>query len=328
MGSLLSSMLVFDTHPSPDSFMLGVLIKCYLWNHLFHQVVSLYHSHIHMGNFIFVYPYVLRAVSGVGDLVTGRKVHGTVIKSGLESDAVIGTSLLCMYGVYCLGDAQKVFDEMPEGDLVSWSSVICCYVENGRPSEGLEMFRKMLSKQIRPDKITLLSVAEGCARVGCLRLVKSIQGYAIRSEMVGDSSLSNALIIMYGQYGHLRRAEGLFKFLTDRSTACWTSMVSSYNRNECFREALASFIQMQESQVEPNAVTMINALYSCARLGRLKEGKSVHCFILRKAKDLGDLDIGPALVEFYVACWEPSSCHKLLYITENSVIEHTYIVLC
>ncbi|RYR25870.1 hypothetical protein HN51_047626 [Arachis hypogaea] len=96
-------------------------------------------------------------------------------------------------------------------------------------------------------------------------------------------------------------------------------MVSSYNRNECFREALASFIQMQESQVEPNAVTMINALYSCARLGRLKEGKSVHCFILRKAMDLGDLDLGPALVEFYVAFWEPSSCHKLLNITENIV---------
>ncbi|QHO23983.1 Putative pentatricopeptide repeat-containing protein [Arachis hypogaea] len=174
-----------------------------------------------MGNFIFVYPSVLRAVSGVGDLVTGRKVHGMVIKSGLESDAVIRTSLLCMYGeLYCLGDAQKV------------------------PSEGLEMFHRMLSKQIRPDKITLLSVAEGCARVGCLRL---------------------------------------------------------------------------ESQVEPNAVTMINALYSCARLGRLKEGKSVHCFILRKAMDLGDLDLGPALVEFYVAFWEPSSCHKLLNITENIV---------
>ncbi|KAL4345497.1 hypothetical protein AHAS_Ahas11G0284300 [Arachis hypogaea] len=320
MGSLHSSRLVFDTHPSPDSFMLGVLIKCYLWNHLFHQVVSLYHSHIHMGSFVFVYPSVLKAVSGVGDLVTGRKVHGTVIKSGLEADAVIGTSLLGMYGeLCCLDDAQKVFDEMPQRDLVSWSSVISCYVENGRPSEGLKMFRRMVSEQISPDKITLLSVAEGCAKVGCLRLVKSIHGYAIRSDMVGDASLSNALIIMYGQCGHLQRAEGLFKFLADRSTACWTSMISSYNRNECFREALASFIRMQESQVEPNAVTMINALYPCARLGRLKEGKSVHCFILRKAMDLGDLDLGPPLVEFYAACWEPSSCHKLLYITENIV---------
>ncbi|MED6111562.1 hypothetical protein PIB30_053328 [Stylosanthes scabra] len=302
MGSLHSSRLVFDTHPSPDSFMLGVLIKCYLWNHLFHQVVSLYHNHIHMGSFVFVYPSVLRAVTGVGDLVTGRKVHGTVIKSGLESDVVIGTSLLGMYGeLCCLVDAQKVFDEMPDRDLVSWSSVISCYVENGRPREGLEMFRQMISEQIRPDKITLLSVADGCARVGCPKLLKSIHGYAIRSDMVGDASLSNALIIMYGQCGHLRRAEGLFEFLTDRSTACWTSMVSSYNRNGCFREALESFIRMQESRVEPNAVTMINALYSCARLCRLKEGKSVHCFILRKAMDAGDLDLGPALMEFYAA---------------------------
>ncbi|MED6183460.1 hypothetical protein PIB30_038062 [Stylosanthes scabra] len=109
----------------------------------------------------------------------------------------------------------------------------------------------------------------------------------------------------------------LFEFLTDRSTACWTSMVSSYNRNGLFREALDSFIRMQESRVEPNAVTMINALYSCARLCRLKEGKLVHCFILRKSMHAGDLDLGPALVEFYAACWKLSSCHKLLYISGN-----------
>ncbi|MED6183461.1 hypothetical protein PIB30_038063 [Stylosanthes scabra] len=74
-----------------------------------------------MGTFVFVYPSVLRAV-------TRRK---------------------------------KMFDEMPNRDLVSWSSVISCYVENGRPGEGMEMFRQMITERIRPDVITLLSVADG-----------------------------------------------------------------------------------------------------------------------------------------------------------------------
>ncbi|XP_004490134.1 putative pentatricopeptide repeat-containing protein At1g69350, mitochondrial [Cicer arietinum] len=323
MGSLQSSRLVFYSYPSPDSFMFGVLIKCYLWNHFFDQVVSLYNHHFHTGshftqNCRFIYPSVLKAASAVGDLVLGRKLHGRIVKSGFCSDSVIGTSLLAMYGeLCCLSDARKVFDEMFQRDLVSWSSIVSCYVENGVPREGLEMFHLMVSEGIRPDSVTLLSVAEACGKIGCLRLAELVHGYVIREGMVGDGSLCNSLIVMYSQCGYLCKAKRLFEYLDDRSTSCWTSMISSYNQNECFEEALDAFIQMQDSEVEPNEVTMISVLYSCARLGWLKEGKSVHCFVLRKAMDAADLDLGPALIDFYAACWKTTSCEKLLYSIQN-----------
>ncbi|KAK7309835.1 hypothetical protein RJT34_06894 [Clitoria ternatea] len=324
MGSLQSSRLVFDTHPSPDSFMFGVLIKCYLWNHYFHHVLSLYHHHTQMGshltqNCTFLYPSVLRAASGAADLVMGRKLHGRIVKSGFDTDHVIGTSLLSMYGESCcLVDARKVFDEMCDRDLVSWSSIISCYVENGNLREGLEMFLWMLSEGIRPDSVTLLSLAGACAKVGCLRLAKSVHGYVIRKGMVGDASLSSSLIVMYSQCGSLCEAKGVFESLVDRSTACWTSMISVYNQNGLFGEAIDCFVQMLESEVEPNAVTMISVLNCCARLGWLKEGKLVHCVILRKEMDAGDLDLGPALMDFYAACWKTSSCEKLLCLTGSS----------
>ncbi|XP_057448153.1 putative pentatricopeptide repeat-containing protein At1g69350, mitochondrial [Lotus japonicus] len=326
MGCLQSSRLVFYAYPSPDSFMFGVLIKCYLWNHLFNQVLSLYHHQIHKGsqliqNCSFLYPSVLRAASGAGDLVSGRKMHGRIVKSGFSTDHVIGTSLLGLYGEFCcLNDARKVFDEMCDRDLVSWSSIVSCYIENGQPREGLEMFRSMVSEGIKPDSVTLLSIAEACAKVSCLRLAKSVHGYVIRKEMVDDARLNNSLIVMYSQCGHVCRAKGLFEYLHDPSTACWTSMISSYNQNGCFEEAIDTFIQMQELEVEPNEVTMINVLHFCARLGRLKEGKSAHCFILRKAMDAADLDLGPALIDFYAACWKISSCEKLLHLMGNNNI--------
>lgn len=196
-------------------------------------------------NCSFVYPSVLRAASGVGDLVMGRKVHGRIVKSGFSNDAVIGTSLLGMYGeLCCLDYAGKVFDEMRDRDLFSWSSIISCYVENGNPKEGMEMFHWMVCEGIRPDSVTMLSVAEACAKVGCLRLAKSVHGYVIRNGMVGDASLSNSLIIMYSQCGYLYIAEELFESLTHRSTSCWTSMISSYNQNGCFQEAVDSFIKI------------------------------------------------------------------------------------
>ena len=324
MGSLPSSRLVFETHPSPDSFMFGVLIKCYLWHQLFHQVVSLYHHHIQKGshltqNCTFLFPSVLKAISGVGDLFMGRKVHGRIVRSGFGTDHVIGTSLFNMYGeLSCLNDARKVFDEMHVRDLVSWSSVIACYVENGRPQEGLEMLHGMVSEGIELDSVTMLSVAEACGKVGCLKLAKSVHGYGIRKEMVGDASLRNSLMVMYSQCSYLCGAKGVFEGVGDRSTSCWTSMISSCNQNGCFEEAIDAFRKMQESGVEVNEVTMISVLSCCARLGWLKEGMSVHSFILRREMNGADLDIGPALMDFYAAFWKISSCEKLLHLIGNS----------
>ncbi|KAK7246571.1 hypothetical protein RIF29_41440 [Crotalaria pallida] len=116
------------------------------------------------------------------------------------------------------------------------------------------MFRSMVCEEgIRPDSVMLLSVVTACAKVGSLRLGESVHGYVIRNGMAGDASLSNSLIIMYSQCGYLCMAEELFGCLADRSTACWTSMISSYNQNDCFQEALDGFIRMQDSEVEPNA---------------------------------------------------------------------------
>ncbi|KAL5074712.1 hypothetical protein RYX36_013696 [Vicia faba] len=211
-----------------------------------------------------------------------------------------------------------MFDEMCLRDLVSWSSVVSCYVENGVYREGLEMFRSMVLERIRPDSVTLLIIDEACAKTGCLRLAKSVHGYMIREGMIGDGSLSNSLVVMYSQCGYLCKVKGLFESLVDRSTSCWTSLISSYNQHECFEEAICVFIKMQDSEVEPNEVTVISVLTSCARLGWLKEGKSVHCFVLRNAMDVADLDLGPALIDFYASCWKISSCEKLLHLIGNN----------
>ncbi|XP_054795818.1 putative pentatricopeptide repeat-containing protein At1g69350, mitochondrial [Prosopis cineraria] len=319
MGSLQSSRLIFGTFTSPDSFMWGVIMKCHLWNNFFEDVVSLYHHMISLQTHVcrFVYPSVLCAASGIGDMSVGKKVHGRIIKCGLDSDTVIETSLLGMYGELCsLGDARKVFDKMGDRDVVSFSSIISSYVENGEAREGLEAFRSMVSEGIEPDSVSILSVAEACAKFGCPTLAKSVHGHVIRKEMESDRNLNNFLLIMYSQCDYLWGAETIFENLVDPSTASWTSLMSSYNQSGCFQEAINLFIRMQGSKVETNAVTMISILNSCARLRCLREGKSVHCFILRKAMD-SDLDLGPALIDFYAACQKRCCCEKLLHLIGN-----------
>ncbi|XP_021299778.1 putative pentatricopeptide repeat-containing protein At1g69350, mitochondrial [Herrania umbratica] len=317
MGSFRSSKLVFKNFPNPDSFMWGVLIKCSVWNNLFQEAIFLYetmmkNNQAQISSFIF--PSVLRACSGFGDLGTGGMVHGTVIKYGLDEDSVIQTSLLCMYGdMGCLSCAKKMFDEMPIRDLVSWSSIILSYVENGEASEGLEMFRLMVLEGIKPDWVTMLSVAEACGELGLLKLARLVHGYIVNRKIESDGSLANSLVTMYSKCGDLGSAQRIFLNVTNRSTTLWTAMISSYNRSGRFIDGIEVFVDMLDARVEPNAVTMMTVLGCYAGLGWLREGKLVHCYIIRKEMDPEYSVLGPALIELYAECGKLNYSEKVLH---------------
>ncbi|KAJ4874643.1 Putative pentatricopeptide repeat-containing protein [Raphanus sativus] len=215
MGSPDSSRLVFESFPHPDSFMYGVLIKCHVWCHLFDAAIDLYHRLVSEKNTQvskFVFPSVLRACAGGGGGGVGEKVHGRIVKSGVDGDDVIETSLLCMYGqTGKLSDAVKVFDEMSVRDVVAWSTLVSSFLENGEVVEALRVFKFMVDGCVEPDGVTMISVVEACGEVGCLRIGKSVHGWLTR-KMFGfdDETLCNSLVKMYSKCGDfLARRESL-----------------------------------------------------------------------------------------------------------------------
>lgn len=330
MGSLRSSRLVFDTFKEPDSFMWAVLIKCYMWNNFFEESILLYHKMIREQATIsnFIYPSVLRACSSLGDLGSGEKVHGRIIKCGFDKDDVIQTSILCMYGeTGCLDDARKVFDKMTSRDVVSWSSIIASYFDNADVSEGLKMFHSMVREGVEPDFVTMLSLAEACGELCSLRPARSIHGHVLRRKINVDGPLGNSFIVMYSKCGDLLSAERIFVKIEKRCTTSWTAMISCYNRSGWFQKALESFVKMLEVKEEPNLITLITVLGSCAGLGWLREGKSVHCQIIRKGMEPKYDYLGPALIEFYAECGKMSECEKVIHaIGERNILSWNMLI--
>ncbi|EXB65067.1 hypothetical protein L484_004243 [Morus notabilis] len=330
MGSLQSSTRVFESFPNPDSFMWGVLIKSHVWNHFFEEAIRLYHKMVYHGIHIngFIFPSVLRAFSHFGDVGCGGKLHGRIVKCGFGGDDIVQTSLLFMYGeLGCLDNALKVFDEMPVKDAVVWSSLIGCCVQNGETTEGLKMFRRMVSEGVEPDSVTMLSVVDACGDLVCWRVAKSVHGYVVGRSIGTDGFLGSSLITMYGKCGDTLGAETVFQRVANPSTASWTAMISCYNRTGCFREALDIFVAMQDLKVEPNSVTLMSILRSCASLGLLREGKAIHCFAIRKAIDFDILK--PALLELYADCRRLGEYEKILLTTrENNIVPWNTIISC
>lgn len=318
MGSPDSSRLVFEAFPYPDSFMYGVLIKCNVWCHLLDTAIDLYHRLVLEKTQIskFVFPSVLRACAGSRDhLGVGKKVHGRIIKSGVDDDAVIETSLLCMYGqTGNLSDAEKVFDGMPVRDLVAWSTLVSCCLENGEVEEALRIFKLMVDDGIEPDAVTMISVVEGCAELGCLRIARSVHGQITRKMFDFDETLSNSLLTMYSKCGDLFSSERIFEKIVKKNAVSWTAMISSYNRGKFSEKALRSFSEMLRCDIEPNLVTLYSVLSSCGLVGLIREGKSVHGFAIRQELDPKYESLSPALVELYAECGRLSDCETVLRV--------------
>ncbi|XP_024519197.1 pentatricopeptide repeat-containing protein At4g02750-like [Selaginella moellendorffii] len=59
--------------------------------------------------------------------------------------------------------ARKLFEELPQYDVVLCSALISAYANTGHGKEGLELFRKMDQEGVQPDKIIFVSLLDACA---------------------------------------------------------------------------------------------------------------------------------------------------------------------
>ncbi|XP_065620906.1 pentatricopeptide repeat-containing protein At2g27610-like [Quercus suber] len=74
---------------------------------------------------------VLKIYGCLFDQNVGRQVHCQCIRSGVVDDVSVGTAFVDMYmKTENVGDGRRVFDEMGERNVVSWTSLLSRYAWN------------------------------------------------------------------------------------------------------------------------------------------------------------------------------------------------------
>ncbi|KAK9914140.1 hypothetical protein M0R45_037934 [Rubus argutus] len=323
-GSHSYATHVFRVIKNPNLYVYNVMIRAYasekspaLDEPLSFQSLLLYKQMLCKGiapNFL-TFPFIVKECTARFDGGTGRSFHAQVVKFGLDFDVYVQNSLMNMYSV-CgyLSCARKVFDEMPERDVVSWNSMIKGYlrsgnldeamdvfgkmnqrsiftwnsiitgfVQGGRPKEALELFHEMqvaVSDMVRPDKITIASVLAACAHLGAIDNGIWVHGYLRRSGLESDVVIGTALVDMYGKCGCVEKAYEVFNEMPKKDTLAWTAMISVFALHGFGNEAFDLFKQMETTGVKPNHVTFVGLLSACAHSGLVEKGR--WCFDVMK----------------------------------------------
>jgi pentatricopeptide repeat protein len=312
-GSLENARQVFDRMPERNVVSWNAIIAGYSQNGLPHEALAFFYEMQVQGikpNPITMVS-VLPACADLLALEKGKQIHGYVIRSGFESDVVVGNGLAGMY-IKCgnVNVAHKLFERMPQRNVVSWTAIIAGYSQNGYPHEAFSVFYEMQVQGAKPNSITIVSVLPVCADLLALEQGKQIHGYVIRSGFVSDIVVGTGLVDMYAKCGHVDTAQKLFERMPRRNVVSWNVVIGGYSQNGHPHEALTFFNKMQVQGIKPNSVTMVSVLPACAELLALEQGKQIHGYVIRSGFE-SNVVVGTALVDMYAKCGNVNIAHKL-----------------
>lgn len=295
---------IFRQIDEPDSPAYNIMIRGFTLKQSPHEAILLF-KEMHENSVQpdeFTFPCILKACSRLQALSEGEQIHALIMKCGFGSHGFVKNTLIHMYA-NCgeVEVARRVFDEMSERNVRTWNSMFAGYTKSGNWEEVVKLFHEMLELDIRFDEVTLVSVLTACGRLADLELGEWINRYVEEKGLKGNPTLITSLVDMYAKCGQVDTARRLFDLMDCRDVVAWSAMISGYSQASRCREALDLFHEMQKANTDPNEITMVSILSSCAVLGALETGKWVHFFIKKKRMKL-TVTLGTALMDFYAKC--------------------------
>ncbi|KAL5713938.1 hypothetical protein ACHQM5_015969 [Ranunculus cassubicifolius] len=243
-------------------------------------------------------------VSGLvqnGELDAAAKV---LIGSGMVSDGGVDlahayNTLIAGYGASGrVAEARNLFDRIPRGgqgfvrNVVSWNSMIMCYVK----ARDLIAARKIFDEMVERDVISWNTMISGYAHASNMEEASKLFHMMARP----DDQTWNSMISGYAQQGHLEAARDFFNKMPSKSLVSWNSMIAGYERNGDYEVAIELFHHMQEEDEKPDKHTLSSVLGACAGLSALYNGMLIHQLVVKTI--IADTPIYNSLVTMYSRC--------------------------
>ncbi|CAM8989062.1 unnamed protein product [Rhodiola kirilowii] len=324
LGEIRYARKLFDEFPDPYVFLWNAVIRGYAKHNLFYDAVRIYlRMHIvGVSPDCFTFPHILKACGGLPSLRVGKMVHGQIFRYGFNSDVFLQNGLVAMY-IKCedVGCARVVFERLCDRTVVSWTSLISGYSQNGQPMEALRIFSQMrLCGDVRPDWIALVSVLKAYADLEDLNQGESVHSCVIKMGLEFEQDLVVTLTAMYARSGQVMTARSLFDQVECPNLLLWNAMISGYAKNESPDKALELFKIMIDKNIPTDSITVRSAILAQAHVGSLRGAKWMDDFI-GKSQYRDDVFVNTALIDMYTKCGSIESARTVFdRTTEKDVV--------
>lgn len=314
-ASFSQSHHLFDEIPQRTLFDNNHLLFKYSRNNLNVDALNLFVRNHSLG-----FPFdgsslscILKVCGCLFDQNVGRQVHCRCIKSGFIEDVSVGTSLADLYmKTTNIVDGEKIFNEMPEKNVVSWTSLLSGYSRNGLVDQAIETFFRMQAEGIKPNPLTFATVLGALADDGAVKRGIQVHCTVIKNGFEATTFVSNSLINMYSKSGMVRDARAVFDSMENRDAVSWNGMTAGFVSNGLDMEALQVFYQMRLAGVKLTQMIFGTILKLCATLKELGFARQLHSRVVKDGFD-SDLTTRTALMVVYSKSSEMDDALRLFY---------------
>lgn len=305
LGEISYARKVFDAFLDPYVFLWNAIIRGYSSHNMLVEAIDMYNAmqQAWVSPDSFTFPHVLKACSGLMAIRFGQAVHGQVFRHGLEMDTFVQNGLVALYAkcenIYL---ARIVFNGSYERNVVSWSSMISGYAQNGLPTEALKILSEMREQNVKPDWIVLVSALRSYSDVEDMEQGKCVHSLVIKMGLEYELDLRIALTAMYAKCGQVLTAKLLFDQLEFQDLILWNAMISGFAKNGNADEAMELFRKMiTKKNITPDSITIRSAILACAHAGSLEQAKWMDDYVCN-SKYSDDLFVNTTIIDMYAKC--------------------------
>ncbi|XVF00831.1 hypothetical protein REPUB_Repub04eG0036000 [Reevesia pubescens] len=202
-------------------------------------------------------------------------------------------------------DARRIFDQIPfnsvqreggngnfEKNLVSWNSMIMCYVKAGDILSARELFDQMVER----DVISWNTMIDGYAQISDMEEALNLFNTMPKPDMLSW----NSIISGFAQMGRLEIAHDYFEMKPQKDLLSWNSIIAGYEKNENYKGAIKLFIRMQAEGEKPDRYTLSSVLSVSTGLVDLQLGMQIHQLVSKTV--IPDVPIKNSLITMYSRC--------------------------
>ncbi|XP_057765267.1 pentatricopeptide repeat-containing protein At3g24000, mitochondrial [Salvia miltiorrhiza] len=259
-------------------------------------------------------PSLLTAFSRSGSMfLEGRQMHSLVLKMGLSHDVFIATSLLHFYGGYGLvSDAEMLFEQLPDRNVVSWTSLMVNCANSGLFYKVVDLYRRMRHEGMSCNKNTFTTVISSCGALDDENLVHQVLGHVTKSGLETDVSVANSLISVFGGFNRVEVASYIFDNMNELDTISWNSILAAFAHNGLTEETVRYFHLMRLNQGKVDQSTLSTVLSVCDCVDNLSWGRGIHGFLFKLGLDY-DICLSNTLLSMYFVTGQCKDAEKLFH---------------
>ncbi|XP_062198466.1 pentatricopeptide repeat-containing protein At3g24000, mitochondrial [Phragmites australis] len=246
-----------------------------------------------------LYHSLITACAQTRSLDDAKTIHAHLAGSRLAGDAFLCNSLIHLYcKCGAVSDARRVFDEMLNRDMVSWTSLIAGYAQNDMSVEAVGLLPGMLRARFKPNGFTfasLLKAAGACAGRG---IGEQIHALSVKCNWDEDVYVGSALLDMYARCGQMDMAIAVFDRLDSKNGVSWNVLIAGFARKGDGETTLMTFAEMQRNGFEATHFTYSSVFSAIAGIGVLEQGKWVHAHMIKSGQKLTAF-VGNTMLDMY-----------------------------